>query len=98
LTGAKLGDFIVGSDANVSVAVVAVGGFVGMGTSMVVIRATLLEGDDKGQMALPGAAKDELQALPKFRYAKCGGGALARDEGGAHENSSGPERQVGGQS
>ena len=66
----KLDDFIVGSDANVSVAVIAVGGFLGLGARMIAVPAALLESNDKGQTVLPGASKDSLEALPKFRYAK----------------------------
>lgn len=66
----KLDDFIVGSDAKVSVAVVAVGGFLGVGARMVAVPASLFESNDKGQTVLPGATKDKLEALPEFRYAK----------------------------
>lgn len=66
----KLDDFIVGSDANVSVAVIAVGGFLGLGARMIAVPAALLESNDKGQTVLPGASKDSLEALPEFRYVK----------------------------
>jgi len=66
----KLDDFIVGSNANVSIAVVAVGGFLGLGARMVAVPATLLESNDKGQTVLPGATKEELEALPEFQCAK----------------------------
>lgn len=66
----KLDDFIVGSGAEVSVAVIAVGGFLGMGSRMVAVPATLIEGNEKNQIVLPGGTKDELKALPEFRYAK----------------------------
>ena len=66
----KLDDFIVGSDANVSVAVIAVGGFLGMGARKVAVPANLFKSNDKGQTVLPGATKDTLEALPEFRYAK----------------------------
>lgn len=66
----KLDDFIVGSNANVSVAVIAVGGFLGMGARKVAVPATLLESNDQGQTVLPGATKEELEALPEFQYAK----------------------------
>jgi len=66
----KLDDFIVGSEANVSVAVVAVGGFLGMGSRMVAVPATSIESNEQGQMVLPGGTKDRLMALPEFRYVK----------------------------
>jgi sporulation protein YlmC with PRC-barrel domain len=66
----RLDDFIVGSNAEVSVAIVAVGGFLGVGKRMVAVPATLFESNDQGQVVLPGATKDILKALPEFRYAK----------------------------
>jgi sporulation protein YlmC with PRC-barrel domain len=66
----KLDDFIVGSEAKVSVAVVAVGGFLGVGSRMVAVPATSIESNEQGQMVLPGGTKDKLKALPEFRYVK----------------------------
>ena len=65
----KIDDFIVGSDEKVSVAVVAVGGFLGMGKRMVAVSAELFESNAQGQVVLPGATKDKLKALPAFQYA-----------------------------
>jgi sporulation protein YlmC with PRC-barrel domain len=70
--GEKIGqidDFIVGSDEKVSVAVVAVGGFLGMGVRMVAVSAELFESNAQGQVVLPGATRDRLKALPAFQYA-----------------------------
>ena len=66
----KLDDFIVGSDANVSVAVLAVGGLLGMGARMVAVPAELFETNAEGQTVLPGATEEQLKALPEFLYAK----------------------------
>jgi sporulation protein YlmC with PRC-barrel domain len=66
----KLDDFIVSSNVDVSVAIVGVGGFLGMGSRMVAVPANLFESNNKGQTVLPGATKDELKALPEYRYAK----------------------------
>ena len=66
----KIDDFIVGSGAKVSIAVIAVGGFLGMGERLVAVPASLFKSNDKGQTVLPGASKDTLEALPEFRYAK----------------------------
>jgi len=66
----KLDDFIVGSDAEVSIGVIAVGGFLGVGARMVAVPATLFESNDDGQTVLPGATRDILEALPEFRYAE----------------------------
>jgi len=66
----KLDDFIVGSEAEVSVAVVSVSGFLGMGSRLVAVPATLVESNDQGQVVLPGATEEMLKALPAFQYAK----------------------------
>lgn len=66
----KLDDFIVGSDANVSIAVISVGGFLGRGDRKVAVPATLFKSNQKGQTVLPDATKDQLNALPEFIYAK----------------------------
>ena len=71
--GDKIGvldDFIVGSDANVSVAVISVGGFLGMGDRKVAVPASLFTSNQKGQTVLPNATADQLKALPEFLYAK----------------------------
>ena len=66
----KLDDFIVGSDASVSIAIIAGGGFLGVGARMVAVPASMLTGNEKGQTVLPNATKEKLEALPEFRYAK----------------------------
>ena len=65
----KIDDFIVGSEEKVSVAIVAVGGFLGMGKRIVAVPAGLFESNAQGQVVLPGATKDRLKALPAFQYA-----------------------------
>ena len=65
----KLDDFIVGSEEEISVAIVGVCGFLGMGQRMVAVPAGLFESNAQGQVVLPGATKDRLKALPAFQYA-----------------------------
>jgi len=48
-------------------AVLAVGGFLGVGTKLVVVPYSALEVRNK-QMVLPGATKETLKALPEFTY------------------------------
>ena len=50
-------------------AVISAGGFLGVGTKHVVVPFTSLRVADGG-MLLPGATKDELKALPEFKYAR----------------------------
>ena len=64
----RLDDFIVGSEEKVSVAIVAVGGFLGMGKRMVAVPAGFLESNAQGKVVLPGATKDRLKALAAFQY------------------------------
>lgn len=71
--GDKIGvldDFIVGSDANISVAVVSVGGFLGMGDRKVAVPASMFTSNQKGQTVLPDVSTEQLKALPEFLYAK----------------------------
>lgn len=71
--GDKIGtidDFILGGNNTVSFAVLSVGGFLGLGTRNVAVPAILFESNEKGQIVLPNAKKDDLLALPEFRYAK----------------------------
>ena len=61
-------DLIVTPNEKVPFAVLSVGGFLGMGTKLVVVSYGTLKPGDK-RMVLPGATKDSLKALPEFRYA-----------------------------
>ena len=61
-------DFIIGSDNSVSFAVISVGGFLGMGDRLVAVPASLFTSNDKGQVVFPNGKKDDLKALPEFRY------------------------------
>ena len=63
-------DIIISSDNSVSFAVISVGGFLGMGSRHVAVPASLFKANEKGQVILPKASKDELMALPEFQYVK----------------------------
>lgn len=70
--GEKIGtldEIIIGSDQMVSVGIVSVGGFLGVGSRDVAVPALLFERNEKGQTVLPDATKEVLMALPKFLYA-----------------------------
>ncbi|HET6804194.1 MAG TPA: PRC-barrel domain-containing protein [Frateuria sp.] len=62
-------DLIVTPKQNVPYAVLSVGGFLGMGTRLVVVPYDTMKVGDKN-MVLPGATKDSLKMLPEFNYAK----------------------------
>jgi hypothetical protein len=67
-TVGTIDDLIITPNDNVPYAVLSVGGFLGVGTKYVVVRAGALEVNDK-KMLLRGASKDSLKALPAFKYA-----------------------------
>ncbi|WP_321908319.1 MULTISPECIES: PRC-barrel domain-containing protein [unclassified Paraburkholderia] len=69
---AKIGtvrDLIVAPDGSVSAAIVAAGGFLGVGSHDVAVPIASLD-VRQGNLYLPGATKDALKATPAFQYAK----------------------------
>jgi hypothetical protein len=62
-------DLIVTPNQKVPYAVLSVGGFLGMGTRLVVVPYDTMKASDKN-MVLPGATRESLKALPEFNYAK----------------------------
>ena len=66
-TVGTIDDLIVTPTEKVPFAVLSVGGFLGMGSKLVVVPFSSLQVKDK-QMVLPGATKDSLKALPEFKY------------------------------
>jgi hypothetical protein len=65
----KIDDLLVTRDGKEPYAVLSVGGFLGMGTRMVVIRYDSLKFADN-KIMLPGGTKDGLKILPPFQYSK----------------------------
>jgi hypothetical protein len=69
---AKIGtvrDLIVAPDGSVSAAIVAAGGFLGVGAHDVAVPIASLD-VRQGNLYLPGATKEALKATPAFQYAK----------------------------
>lgn len=65
----KIDDILIAPDGKAPYAVLAVGGFLGMGDRLVVVPyASLKFVDDR--IVVTGATKDELRALPEFKYTK----------------------------
>ena len=61
-------DILITRDGRDPYAVLSVGGFLGMGNKLVVVRYDALKfGKDK--VVLPGGTKDGLKGLPEFKYA-----------------------------
>ena len=64
----KIDDLIVTPNERVPFAVLSVGGFLGLGSKLVIISFGALKPGDR-HMVLPGATKASLKALPDFHYA-----------------------------
>jgi sporulation protein YlmC with PRC-barrel domain len=71
--GEKIGridDIIVAPDGTLSMAVLDVGGFLGLGGHRVAIPVhELVFSQNAAKILLPGGSKDALKALPEFNYA-----------------------------
>ena len=65
----KIDDLIVSRSDKVLYAGVAVGGFLGIGSKLVAVPYNSLE-VGKDHLVMPNASKDQLKALPEFKYAK----------------------------
>ena len=65
----KIDELLVTRDGKEPYAVLSVGGFLGMGTRLVVIRYDSLKFADN-KIVLPGGTKDGLKMLPAFEYSK----------------------------
>ena len=65
----KIDDLLVTRDGKEPYAVLSVGGFLGMGTRMVIVRYDSLKFADN-KIVLPGGTKDGLKMLPAFQYSK----------------------------
>jgi hypothetical protein len=64
----EISDLLVSDDGKQPYAVLSVGGFLGMGTRLVVVPYDTLKFVDKKVM-LPGGTKEGLKMLPEFKYA-----------------------------
>ena len=62
-------DLIVTPNDKMPYAVLSIGGFLGVGTRLVVVPYDTLKAGDK-IMVLPGATRDSLRTFPEFNYAK----------------------------
>lgn len=67
-TVGRVDDIIIGEDGKAPFAVLAVGGFLGIGDRLVVLPYEQLKAMDR-KIVMPGATKDALKDLPAFKYA-----------------------------
>jgi len=65
----KIGDLIVAPDGTLSVAIIDVGGFLGIGRHHVAIPVQQFT-QVTPKIILPGATKDMLKQMPEFKYNK----------------------------
>ena len=65
----KIDDLLVTRDGKEPYVVLSVGGFLGMGTRMVIVRYDSLKFADN-KIVLPGGTKEGLKMLPAFEYSK----------------------------
>ncbi len=61
-------DLIVDADHKVALAIVAVGGVLGVGAKLVALPIGQLQTGVDGKLMLPGSTKDTLGAMPAFTY------------------------------
>jgi hypothetical protein len=61
-------DLLISADGKQPYAVLSIGGFLGMGTHLVVVPYETLKFADK-KVKLPGGTKEKLKMLPEFKYA-----------------------------
>jgi hypothetical protein len=64
----KIDDILISSDGKQPYAVLSIGGFLGMGSHLVVVPYDSLTFADK-RVTLPGGSKEGLKMLPEFKYA-----------------------------
>ena len=67
-TVGKIDDIIIGQDGKSPFVVLSVGGFLGIGSKLIVLPYEQLQ-TTGGKIVLPGASKDALKDLPEFKYA-----------------------------
>ena len=66
----KIDDLIVAPGGTLTIAVIEVGGFLGIGAHLIAIPVRQFKVQDKSpRIVLPGASKEALKQLPEFKYA-----------------------------
>lgn len=66
----RIEDMIVAPDGMLSVAIIEVGGFLGIGQHRVAVPVDQFSDVAPPKIVLPGATKDALKQMPEFKYAK----------------------------
>jgi hypothetical protein len=68
LTIGRINDLLVTREGNKPYAVLWVGGFLGLGERLVVVRYDSLQFTNDNKIVLPGVSKESLKMLPAFAY------------------------------
>lgn len=68
-TVGKIDDLMIDKSGGKQYAVISVGGFLGIGDHLVAAPYDSLRISADNKITLPGATKDELKAMPEFKYA-----------------------------
>jgi sporulation protein YlmC with PRC-barrel domain len=66
----RIEDMIVSPDRKVTMAILEVGGFLGIGDRRIAIPVEQFSNLAPGNAVLPGASKTALRTLPEFQYAR----------------------------
>jgi hypothetical protein len=64
----SIDDLMIADDDKVAVAVISVGGFLGIGSKLVAVPYDQLQRGANGKLVWPGASKQSLQEMPSFTY------------------------------
>ncbi len=64
----SIDDLLMTPDDHLVLAIVSVGGVMGLGGKLVAVPIQQLQRTADGKLALPGATKDSLNAMPNFIY------------------------------
>ncbi len=63
----EVDDLVMTGDDKVTVAIIAIGGFMGLGAKLIAVPYQQLKRDGE-RLVLPGVTRDALEAMPNFSY------------------------------
>ena len=64
----SIDDLLLSNDNKVTIAVVSVGGFLGLGSKLIAVPYDHLKIGQDRRVTLPGASQETLNSLPSFTY------------------------------
>jgi sporulation protein YlmC with PRC-barrel domain len=64
----SVSDLFLSKQNEVAMAVVSIGGFLGIGNKLVAVSIDKLQITDSAKVVMPGASKDELNKMPDVEY------------------------------